>query len=386
MACGRLLVVVALLGPLLSLRSAGATPPQLAAPTNLSARAVPSGVVLSWTPPPWATASTTYAVTASPPGPTCAALGKRTCTAAMQTLRLERFVVTATAPSGSRVTSLPSAVVTPELVVVVAGQSNATGEASYAVDPITKVSTFASPFTNAADTKDGIELWKFGPAAHFGTGFAGLDTPQRMATPLGVQQVFGPEIGLARGLMADRHLRLTIVKVTYPGSTIAAWLPTRPQGLFPTLIGQVGAAEHVLIERGIVPVLGGVVFFQGESDALDPNLAPNYSRDLSAFTAGLRQTFGSELPLVLLEESSALDIAVQRTANQCLPQGCDAEAASDAEVRGADAALAASLNHVALVDSAGLPRVSPWVHLSNVGERVIGREAATALEAMLPPS
>jgi Carbohydrate esterase, sialic acid-specific acetylesterase len=386
MARGRLLLLVALFGSLLAPSAAGAAPSQLAAPTNLSARAVTGAVVLSWSPPLWASASTVFTVTASPPGPSCSTVGRRTCTAALDSLRPERFVVTASTPSGGRVTSLATAVVTPELVVVVAGQSNATGEASYAVDPRTKVSSFAPPFTNAADTEDAIQIWKFGPSAHFGTGFAGLDTPQRMATPIGVQQVFGPEIGLARGLMADRHLRCTIVKVTYPGSTIAAWQSGNPQGLFATLIGQVGAASRVLIGRGIVPVLGGVVFFQGESDALDPTLAPDYSRDLTAFVAGLRGTFGPRLPLVLLEESSALDIAVQRNANQCLAQGCDAETAGDLAVRSADAALAASLSRVTLVDSAGLPRVSPWVHLSNVGERAIGREAATALEAMLPPS
>jgi hypothetical protein len=42
----------------------------------------------------------------------------------------------------------------PRLLLIVAGQSNATGLQSYAIDPVTKVNYFASTYTNGADFLD----------------------------------------------------------------------------------------------------------------------------------------------------------------------------------------------------------------------------------------
>ena len=73
-------------------------------------------------------------------------------------------------------------VVSHRALVLLAGQSNATGWESYAIDPTTHVNYLAPPYANAADARSTISWmpWTGYPRATGGgaTGQVPLDTPQ----------------------------------------------------------------------------------------------------------------------------------------------------------------------------------------------------------------
>lgn len=339
------------------------------------------GVVVGWGSA--GGAQTSAVVTADPPGPTCATTTRRTCTVPITSAGSERFAVTVTTSSGS-VTSAWSTPVRASLVVVLAGQSNATGQTSYAVDPASGTNYLRAPFATAADALDLLWLWRFSPTVPYPKGLVPLGTPQVLSTPAGTRAVFGPELGLARQLTADRGLSVAIVKVTYPGSAIASWLPRAAKALFPAVVTQTQQAESALVGRRIVPVVSGVVWFQGETEALTPQPGTAYAASLAQVLGGFRHAFGPRLPLVLVQESSALVIAEETHAHQCAPVQCQQLAAADTAVRSSDAQYAATHGEVRAVDTADLPRTSPGVHLSNVGELTLGVRVAAALEGLLP--
>ena len=94
--------------------------------------------------------------------------------------------------------------VTPRLLVVVAGQSNALGQESYVVDPSSKVNYFGPAFRNTADKVSHIAWLPWWTQKSPTTAWQPLTTPQYLMSDSGrTSPIFGPEIGLARKIWAD---------------------------------------------------------------------------------------------------------------------------------------------------------------------------------------
>jgi carbohydrate esterase-like sialic acid-specific acetylesterase len=381
----RLLIATASLVMSLSLVpcAASAAPTKLPAPTNVSVSARVGEVIVSWK--QLASSFVTYTVTSLPPGEGCQVVDAPTCAIPIDSLADARFIVTASTASSVSAASTATPPITTKLLLVVAGQSNATGTHSYAVDPLTGIRYLSSPFTNGADTYAKLAWSEPGVKAPPRAGWVPLDTPQLVGT----KQVFGPEIGLARQLYADTGRSVRIVKVAAGGTSLAfGWNPQRPGGLFDMLRRLVWSQMSLDAASGTVDVLDGVYWYQGESDATRPAWAAAYREHLQNFIAAVRS--GLPLvpgaPFVVAKESSAAYIAYLQARRSDSRSALEQYAADDALVRAADDWAGANLQHVIVVDTVGLPRVAPGIHLRNTAELRLGKDLAKASEPDLVTS
>ncbi len=336
----------------------------------------------------------TYSVSSHPAGLGCHALSGNSCVIEDRTSTHYSFSVTA-AKQGFR-TSAPSALsapINPHLVLVVAGQSNATGWLSYATDPTTGTNYMAPPYTNGADSHDLITWTPWLVLQGNGATPAPLDSPQQANRGNGnFVTVFGPEIGLARLLWDDTGRPATIVKTAYPSTSLAVnWSPTgtgpTPRGLFPAMVSKVTAVMAQDAASGQFDVLGGFFWYQGEGDAEDPAYAKSYEANLTQFIAAVHSDLpiSSAAPVVLAkEDTTAYNNHLLSTGAITAAQ--DATRATwNGEVRDADDWAAANLPHVVAVDTAGLARVGPlFIHLSNVSELIVGHRMASVSKSLLP--
>jgi len=268
------------------------------------------------------------------------------------------------------------------LLLIVAGQSNAIGWQSYAVDPTTHVDYFAPPYTNEADKLSTI-AWDQSSVSH-PREQGSLDTRQMTSLKPRVQ-IFGPEIGLARSIYADTGRAVSIVKVTsIPG--IASWSPSARHGYFQQMVSLVRKTMARDRGRGLLDTIGGFYWYQGESDAMSPGVADGYQANLVGLIDAVRSELplGPTAPVVLAKESLATVIGALEAANGCGLPPCPALVAGDPIVRAADDWAAAHLPHVMTVDTLGLARTGGGIHLSNVAELELGQEMATASESQLP--
>jgi hypothetical protein len=264
---------------------------------------------------------------------------------------------TATNPQAGAVTAT-----TQRTLLILAGQSNASGLGSFVVDPATRTNYFAAPYTNSADARSKIE-WE---QSYISPGFSGgeepLDTAQDLlpATILGYARVFGPEIGLARTIYADTGQPVTIVKVAFGATSLAYnWNATRSNGLFVYMVHTVEAVIAQDAQRGQTDTIGGFYWVQGENDAVTPSDASAYQANLTTFVTTLRLALPMPTaPIVLAKTSTTFP-------------GND-------EVRAADDWVATNFPDVVTVDTADLPRLGGYIHLNNTSELELGSRMATA--------
>lgn len=101
---------------------------------------------------------------------------------------------------------------------------------------------------------------------------------------------FGPEISFAKKLLAGRSEPIGIIKLSKGGSMLAThWHPTKQgDSLYKQLLAKVAAAKN---SRPIEIV--GMLWMQGESDAVNENRAGRYADNLKIFIDSLRAEFGS---------------------------------------------------------------------------------------------
>jgi Carbohydrate esterase, sialic acid-specific acetylesterase len=364
----------------------------LPVPSGVSVSPDVGAVTVSWNLNPGP--RETYTVSSEPTGLGCQVSAKTSCAMADTSSTPYSFSVVASRKGDTD--SPPSTSTTPlnpHLVVVVAGQSNATGQQSYAVDPTTGVNYLAAPYANGADANDLItwEPWEILPGN--GATPVSLDSPQQVLDGAqGATTIFGPEIGLARQLWADEGHPVTIIKAAYEGSSLAVdWNPegtgVPPSGLFPAMVAKVQSVMAADASNGQFDVLGSFNWYQGESDAGNVNDAKRYQSRLVKFIAAVRKRLpmAATAPVVLVKEDStgydnySLDSGAVTPAEEAeLLKG-------NAEVRAADDWAAATLPGVVEVDSSGLARVGPMdLHLSNVSELTLGSEMAIAGEPLRP--
>ena len=370
--------------------SAGAAA-SLATPSDVKVTPTVGGITVSWTSA--GGAAVTFTVTSSPPGKSCVALNQNSCAIDDTSSIPYSFTVVASQPGAtSSAKSLPTTPLAPRLVLVVAGQSNANGYESYAVDPGTGVDYMAPPFTNGADSHDMITWLPWSQLQGIGATPVPLDSPQQIGSPGSATTIFGPELGLARQVWTDTGRAVTIVKAADNSTSLAInWSPvkkgTAPNGLFTSMVNYVRTVMANDAAKGQFDVLGGVYWYQGESDVTKGGWAAKYQTHLQAFISALRAQLpmSPTAPIVLAAQDLSRYLAYLNVSYPLKPPKYAAYLSGNSEVRAADTWAAAHLPSVYYVETADLDRVAPYViHLSNVAPLALGARMAGASDLRFP--
>lgn len=364
---------------------ANATSTQLAAPSDLVASPSIGSLYLTWS----AVHSTgqspvTYKVTSTPPGKSCIS-SSTSCWIAVADTTPWVFTVKAIIGNSHSPSSAPTTPVPTKVVLVVAGQSNAEG----INDPTTPVNYLAAPYANRADDVDQMTWW-WGSSDQVSLG--SIDNPQEFSASSETLTAMGPEIGLARGLMADRGESVDIVKDAVPGSFLGSpavwpsWDPSYRGSLLPGLINGVDSTLAQLANEGSLGILGGFYWYQGESDAWFSHFAHTYKVHLTTFIKTIRAELpsASKMPVILVKEdiTQSIDESVSSGSNS-VKEGRIA-LVGNGLVRGADDAVAASLPKVIDVDTVEFARGPDYLHLTPASEIALGYSLAAASESLVP--
>ena len=363
----------------------------VATPTALRVTPGVGGVTVSWN--PVAGTLVNYAVSSAPPGASCTAVNKSSCFVTDTSSTRYTFSVMASAPGlGPSLPSPATPALAPRLVLVLAGQSNANGYESYAVDPVTKINYMAAPYANGADTHDQITWLPWSEIQGAGGTPVPLDSPQQIGTPPNTTTIFGPELGLARQIWTDTGKAVTIVKAAYTGTAIATnWNPNKkgsiPNGLFGGMVTKVQAVMAADATAGQFDVLGGFYWYQGESETTHAGWARAYQAHLQKLVAAVRAQLpmSPTAPVVLAKEDLSGYIAYMDSIGILSSGKKAAYLAGNATVRAADDWAAANLPDVVETDTYPLERAAPlYVHLDNVGQLILGSRLAKVSESRLP--
>lgn len=256
----------------------------------------------------------------------------------------------------------------PLAVVVVAGQSNAIGYESYVRDPVTHDDVFTDATRSPAD-RQALLMWAETGVHTSGTAPVPLDTLQVL--PGAPSAVFGPELGLARGLYAAGTHHLLIVKVAYTGTSLAKdWQPTRPD--FQELVQRVHQALAWAVRHGDSPTIIAFCWMQGEADATRASWASHYAANLHAFIREVRQRLAlpAATPFLLGQIDLSDYIAYEARHGLCTTPTCTSEREWNHEVMAAQAAAASA--DVFTTATSSLPRRHHFLHLTNQAELTLG--------------
>jgi hypothetical protein len=181
-----------------------------------------------------------------------------------------------------------SAAPNPHSVVLLFGQSNAAGRAT------------ATAVFPPADPTDARVLFHYDTDTT--SAFANLRTSGGKFVPLGPtsNQRFGPEIGLARELVAADISNPVIIKFARGGTNLHTdWDPDATEGrqLYAAWLAHLRTALAELDATGIPYEIIGACWMQGESDS---DRAADYEKNLTAFMARVRADLAMpDLPFVI---------------------------------------------------------------------------------------
>lgn len=256
------------------------------------------------------------------------------------------------------------------MIVVVAGQSNAEGYESYVAG--TNIGSQAADKT--------VQMAFLGDyATSHATTPVSLDTPQVLA--VNGRQIFGPEVGIARYLWEHGDRRIAIGKVVKGGSSLASW---RPGGtLLDELTHLVAHLKAWEKGRGVTATVGGIVWMQGETDALSAAAASKYKGALATFLPQLRSAVhaSARTPIVIAETTTAPWVQFQASVahGACKPATCAELFAWNKLVRAAQRAATKTVPRTFIVDSSTFPRASIQLHLSATGELLLGSALGKSL-------
>ena len=172
----------------------------------------------------------------------------------------------------------------PTLVFIVAGQSNAEGADSDAVE----IDSFP-PFVGAGATQPGVRFWYENGAAPLSSGGWIALQPELQ------RQILGPEVTFGRKVDACIDDPIAIIKSTWGGTNLAEdWDPdavTGPQ-MYDRTIALVEAAVAPLNAAGIPWEFGGVLWQQGENDMLNSTFVAQYATNLTELIDRFRTDLG----------------------------------------------------------------------------------------------
>jgi len=286
--------------------------------------------------------------------------------------------------NGSSATGSWSRLITPRLVFLLAGQSNATGVESFAIEPGTKVDYFKKPYASPADLASKINWFPWTMQPEPGSTWQPLKTPQYEKSDTFRQwPIFGPEVGFARQMWKIAQRPVYIIKSTYPGASLSDhWAPSA--NLYQLTVSSTMSRLQTDAKRGDVDVLGGVIFYQGEADMAEPVNAPQFGSNLNSFLDALTRDlpFMGTPAVVFAVPSLSAYITRQELAGNC--GVCEQLRVGEAEVRAAFFNLTREDLRFALVDTDKLPRRSPGaIHLHAASELQLGAEIATSMATLL---
>jgi len=131
--------------------------------------------------------------------------------------------------------------------------------------------------------------------------------------------------------------------------------------------------------HGIADTVAGMIWFQGEDDALIPKYAAMYQASLEGFISGFRSTLSATASFVIakIDDTQLCNSVTGVAQTSCL--------SGNQMVRSAEDWAAANMPNVYTVDTAGLPRTTTYnVHLNALGELQVGHEAGAIIAAHLP--
>lgn len=242
---------------------------------------------------------------------------------------------------------------TPVDLLVIAGQSNASGQAIDQADLI-------------YPPDPGVQVWN---------GSAFTDYHPRNAAGLDwgtFNSGWSAEMQYARKYrVANPGRRLYIVKYTARGTQLVSsgsnavwdWSVNSPGELFSGTATEIGKALTALRNAGYAPRVRMVCWMQGENDAASSALANAYGGELTSFIAGIRTSWGFD---------ASTRLAIARVQPGYPFSG---------PVRTAQAAAASSANKVYLIDTDGLATGDgahfTMASLVTIGDRLWAAESAT---------
>jgi len=177
---------------------------------------------------------------------------------------------------------------------------------------------------------------------------------------------FGPEMGLARKLMAEEGKEFAIVKVAFSGTSVSNdWNPSDAGSrgaCYRSLIAETKAAIQAAKEKNIHLRLRAMLWVQGESDANERSAA-RYAKDLAAMIESLRYDLQAPQFTVLL----ALNTHFNEEKNIFVPKIIEAQKE-----------VAKNISDCVYVDTSKA-EVANKVHFSSKGTLEIGVQFAEAL-------
>ena len=348
-----------------------------------------SELLVSWAPPLNSPGAQQSQVRSLPKTTTCAKTGTYSCTLKGVTDATPwTFSVREDIAGKWTKWSAYSAVVPHLDVVIVAGQSNALGWESFAVNPETGrniLQETATPADNVVPLS-----WDLPGDVEPSPNGLGDPPPVPLLTPqtltnvfanLGGHIAFGPEINVARGLYALGHHNITILKVAQGGTALGGNGPWNPQTgyLYKDLVDSTHQLLSLEADRGISATIAAINWYQGESDSTQI-LASQYEANLTQLLGAMRHDLptNSATPIVLVKNSMSAHISYLENHNGCSPIECEIMREANNEVRAADDDVAAKLPHVSTVDAVGFARAGGMIHLTAEGELELGTVLAKA--------
>lgn len=170
---------------------------------------------------------------------------------------------------------------------VLAGQSNAQGW---------KGNACRYP-SGDADADRAIPLYYVSPGIGASGRWIGL-APQEGRYKRGH---FGPEVTFARDLTAAGR-RVAVFKFSLGGTSLdRRWKRPGEGGLYDQMVAELRRAITALRHDGQQPRIAGLIWIQGESDAMDPAAASRYQRNLSILLRDFRGRIAGNphLPVLL---------------------------------------------------------------------------------------
>ncbi len=249
--------------------------------------------------------------------------------------------------SGSTATTVKALGPTPIRVYILAGQSNMVGVGansaltSQYTAPLDVVQIYASNRPGWKDLAPG-----FGASTSY----------------------IGPELGFGHAMLDGLDGEpILLIKHAVGGTNLAAqWNPDTPGPQYATLLNTVNAAMSSL-QGQYLPRYAGFLWMQGEADAQDATMAPEYADNIENFIEQVRIDFGDpNLPFALGR------IAPNET-YWPVSEGLGEL------VRNAQAAAAANIDHAYMIDTDDLTMNADNVHYDTAGLLEMGRRFANAM-------
>lgn len=170
----------------------------------------------------------------------------------------------------------------------------------------------------------------------------------------------GPGIPFAAALLAqDPAATIGLIPTAVGGTALNRWV--KGGDLYEKAIRQAKAA---LASGG---QLRGVLWHQGESDSIKKADADTYETRLLRMFADLRADLGQpQLPIVMGQLGDFVNLPFTPT------------------VRAALNDIPTKIEHVTLVDAAGLPHKGDHLHFTTAAQEELGRRYAKAMQALQP--